>query len=480
MRRSVAGARRRRATALLLAGVLALSVLPVGCTGTSGAGGRVQIDYKESPAEAAARLGKVLAAAKTGDEARDAVYEALARTGVAVKAVNGDPLSITGDRRLTLWLFQEQANNLTLDLVEHQGWTLATFTQAIAEHPEGPGAGLVEKAPETFGILLREWAAEAARNPDDPSSFAPLLLAEISKARGGHSDFTTGTITPDQVELTYFELTVLTAGAFASEDVGSTSWRDTPAGSPLASILDAVASPFAVQKAYAEDPCSFIADQWGKDADTFGRKGLDKIYNLATGKVGDWMTSRGMGDLVGGMKSLAGPMKWANLLFSYISLYGGFSITVDWEPDPTHYLGFDGGHGNEKLKVTATVSVRPQADDATLKCLKFAGIDKPTSDSVKNARVQWIPLSRHAEAREDGPARRRPGRERVRAGRRRLRQGHALPDDVQGEGRQGQGARQAQEGPDRHPGRRHDLQARPVARSWPPRCSAAPRAASPR
>ena len=392
MRGSVGGARRRRATALLLAGVLILSVLPVGCTGTSGAGGRVQIDYKESPAAAAARLGKTLAAAKTGDEARNAVYEALARTGVAVKAVNGDPLSITGDRRLTLWLFQEQANNLTLDLVEHQGWTLATFTQAISEHPEGPGAGLVEKAPEAFGILLREWAAEAARNPDDPSSFAPLLLAEISKARGGHSDFTTGTITPDQVELTYFELTVLTAGAFASEDLGSTSWRDTPAFSPVASILDAAASPFALQKAYADDPCSFIKDSWGKDADNFGRKGLDKIYNVATGKVGDWLTSRGMGDLVGGMKSLAGPMKWANLLFSYISLYGGFSITVDWDPDPTHYLGFEQGHGNEKLKVTATVSVRPQADDATLKCLKFAGIDKPTSESVKNARVQWIPL----------------------------------------------------------------------------------------
>jgi len=393
MRSGSGRAKVRFVSVLLVSALLTLSLLPTGCAGIGGgSGGRVQVDYKESPAKAAERLGRVLAAAKTGDEARDAVYESLARTGVAVKSVSGDPLSITGDRRLTLWLYQEQANNLALDLVEHQGWTLTTFTQAICEHPEGPGAALAEKAPEAFGVLLREWAAEAARNPDDPSSFAPLLLAEMSKARGGRSDFMTGLTTPDEVELTYFELMVLTAGAFASEDIGSTSQHDMPAGPALASLIEAAASPFAVEEARAEDPCSFIKDSWGKDADNFGRKGLDKIWGTATGRVGDWLTGKGMGDLVGGMKSLAGPMKWANLLFSYISLYGGFSITVDWEPDPTHYLGYDGGHGNEKLKVTATVSVRPQADDATLKCLKFAGIDKPTSDSVKNARVEWIEL----------------------------------------------------------------------------------------
>jgi hypothetical protein len=175
--------------------------------------------------------------------------------------------------------------------------------------------------------------------------------------------------------------------------VGSTSWRDTPAGSAVASLLDAAAAPFAVEEARAEDPCSFIKDTWGKDADNFGRKGLDKIWGTATGKVGDWLTGKGMGDLVGGMKSLAGPMKWANLLSNFISLYGGYSIDVKWDPSPTHWLAYDGGHGNVKLKLTATVSVRPQADDATLKCLKFAGIDKPTSDSVKNARVEWIELS---------------------------------------------------------------------------------------
>ena len=350
------------------------------------------IDYQESPAVAAVRLGKTLAGAHTGDEARAAVYEALARSGVAVKSAAGDVLASTGDRKLTLWLFQEQADNLALDLVENQGWTLTLLTQAIAEHPEGPGAALAE-APEAVGMVLREWAAEAARNPDDPSSFAPLLLAQMAMERGGASDFTAGTIVSDDIELTYFELEILTAGAFASEDAGATSWRETPVGSFFGAVTGAVSSLFVPDVALADDPCSFIKDSWGKDADNFGRKGLDKIWSVATGKVGDWMTTKGMGDLVGGMKGLAGPMKWVNLLSNMLSLYGGYSIELKWDPSPTHYLGYDGGHGNEKLKLTATVSVRPQADDATLKCLKFAGIDRPTSDSVKNARVQWIPLS---------------------------------------------------------------------------------------
>jgi hypothetical protein len=388
-------ANARRATSVLLAAMLAFALFPVGCTSGGTAGRRVQVDYKESPAKAAARLGKVLSAAKTADEARAAVYESLARTGLAVKTPAGDLLAMPGDRAHTTWVFQEQADNLTLDFLESQGWTAATFTHAISEHPEGPGATLVEKAPEAFGVLLREWAAAGAAAPDDPSSFAPLLLAELAKARGLGSDFTTGTIRPDQIVLTYFEVMVLTSGAFAPDGpaAGTSALPGTDALSTLpAAEAWAALSPFAPAVAYAEDPCSFIKEAWGKDADNFGRKGLDKIWGTATGKVGDWLTGRGMGDLVGGMKSLAGPMKWANLLSNFISLYGGYSIELKWDPSPTHYLGNDGQHGNEKLKVTATVSVRPQADDATLKCLKFAGIDKPTSDSVKNARVQWIPL----------------------------------------------------------------------------------------
>jgi hypothetical protein len=383
----------RAITALLLASLLALSLLPVGCIG-GGAGGKTPVDYSESPAKAAARLGATLAAAKTADEARPAVYEALARSGLAVKDASGTVLAATGERAHTAWVFQEQADNLTLDYLEGQGWTVATFTQLVAEHPEGPGAALL-KAPDTFGVLLREWAVAGAAAPEDPSSFAPLLLAELAKARGLGSDFTTGTIRPEQIMLTYFEVMVLTSGAFAPD--GPAAGTSALPGTDALSAEGAFASfsPFAPASAYAAEsnPCSFIKDEWGKEADNFGRKGLDKIWGTAMGKAGDWLTGRGMGDLVSGMKSLQGPMKWANLLSNFISLYGGYSITVDWEPDPTHYLGYDGGHGNEKMKVTATVSVRPQADDATLDCLKWAGIDKPKEDSVKNARVEWIELS---------------------------------------------------------------------------------------
>jgi hypothetical protein len=384
-------ANARRATSVLLAGVLVFALFPIGCTTGGGSGGRVQVDYKESPAKAAARLGKVLSAAKTTDEARAAIYESLARTGLAVKTPAGDLMAMPGDRAHTAWVFQEQADNLTLDFLEGQGWTAATFAQAISEHPEGPGPALAEKAPETVGVLLREWAAAGAAAPDDPSSFAPLLLAELAKARGLGSDFTTGTIRPDQIVLTYFEVMVLTSGAFAPDGPAAGSLLPVDGGAPSALL-----APFAVEKAYAEDsnPCSFIKDQWGKDADNFGRKGLDKLWGTAMGKAGDWLTGRGMGDLVGGMKSLQGPMKWANLLTNFISLYGGYSIEIKWDPQTPHWVGYDGGHGTTgKLKVTATVSVRPQGDKATLDCLKWAGVDKPKEDSVKNARVQWVPLS---------------------------------------------------------------------------------------
>jgi hypothetical protein len=385
----------RAATALLLAAALAVALLPLGCS--SGGGGRTSIDYAESPAKAAVRLGQTLAAAKTADEARPAIYEALARSGLAVKDASGTVLAATGARAHTAWVFQEQADNLTLDYLEDQGWTAATFTQAVAEHPEGPGAALL-KAPDTFGMLLREWAAAGAAAPEDPSSFAPLLLAELARARGLGSDFTTGTIRPEQIVLTYFEVMVLTSGAFAPDGpaAGTSALPGTDALAALSAAKGVASlSPFAPTAAYAEgsNPCSFIKDTWGKDADNFGRKGLDKVWGTAMGKVGDWLSSKGMEDLVGGMKSLAGPMKWANLLTNFISLYGGYSIDVKWDPSPTHYLGYDGGHGNVKLKLTATVSARPQADNATLDCLKWAGVDKPKEDSIKNARVEWIELS---------------------------------------------------------------------------------------
>ena len=109
-------------------------------------------------------------------------------------------------------------------------------------------------------------------------------------------------------------------------------------------------------------------------------------------KVKDWLGTKGDGSLGSSLGKAAGVLKIANLLTSLMAMYGGYSLTLTWDPSNPHYLGYDGGHGDPKLTVTANVSTRPQADDATLACLKFLGIEKPDSESVKDTTVQWIPL----------------------------------------------------------------------------------------
>lgn len=379
---------------LLLAALLvATSVIPAGCTGSSPGttGARLQpvsIDFKETPAQAAERLALAMTKAKSVDELRPAAYEALARTGIAVRTIKGDYLAKTGSRTLSLWLFEEQANNLTLDFLEHQGWTLRVFTQAVAEHPEGPGKALL-KRPETLGVLLREWAVAAEKSPDDPDAFAPLLLAKIAQARGGGSDFTKGTIQPDQVELTYLEIMILTAGAFAAP-ASTKGSADLELPSNTAGSI--AWNPLAPSVAYA-NPCSWIEEKWGKGAQDFAEEGGGAIFEQGMDKVRDWLSGVGDGTLAGAMKTVGSVFKAANFLTSMIALYGGYSLTMTWNPEKAHYLGYDGGHGNKTIEVIANVSTRPQGDDATLDCLKWAGVEKPKSDSAKECTVEWLSLS---------------------------------------------------------------------------------------
>ena len=382
---------------LVVLALLSASLVPVGCSG-SGSAARAQkptavtIDYAESPAAAADRLAQAMVAAKTVDELRPAAYEALARTGVAVRTPEGEDLAKTGERALSLWLFDEMADNLTLDFLEHQGWTLASFTQAIAEHPEGPGEGLL-KRPETLGMLLRYWAEEAEKSPQDPEAFAPLLLARIAQLRGGGSDYTTGTIRPDQVELTYLEIEILTAGAFKSPAATGAA-RQVPQPMLAARRSTAAWSAFAPAEAYAEDnPCAWIEQKWGKEAQDFGEEGAGKLFDKALDKVKDWLGGVGDGGLSGSMSKAASAMKWTNFLTNMISLYGGYSLKLTWDPAEPHYLGADAGHGDAFFEITANVSTRPVADDATLACLKWAGVEKPTNESIKDCNVQWVPLS---------------------------------------------------------------------------------------
>lgn len=392
----------RRIVALLTALVLMAATLP-GCgdrppaADTVAAARPITIDYAESPAEAATRLADALLAATTLEGIRPAAYEALARTGVAVTTAAGDVLAPAGSRAVSLWLFEQQADNLSLDFIEHQGWTLETFTQAVATAPEGPGAGLLEQ-PQALGMMLREWAAVAAEVPDDPNAFAPLLLAALARARGGSADFTTGEIAPSQIELSYLEIMILTAGAFEAPPGGQSMAPSSGGHAAAAAGGRPVSFPLsllAAEPAYAAEsnPCSWIQEKWGKTAGDLAEEGTQSLLDKALEKVGDWLSGKGEAQLAGDMKLAGAAFKWANWLTSLIAMYGGYSLTVTWDPSPTHWLGYDGGHGNVKLTVTANVSTRPAGDQATLDCLKYAGIDKPSQETVKDCEVSWQALS---------------------------------------------------------------------------------------
>jgi len=354
----------------------------------------IDIDYAESPAAAAERLANSLASATTADQIRPAAYEALARSGIAIKN-SSEFFAKTGQRAIKRWLLPSQADNLALDFLEHQGWTLSELTRSVAEYPSGPGPDLL-KRPETLGMLLREWTAIAKQSPAHPEAFAPLLLARIAQIRGGGSDFTQGKIVPEQVELSYFELMILTAGTFK----GLPQSQDSKQLSHAVSVLDCVTSwsaAFLVRPAYADggDPCSWFKDNIGKGGDAeaaqdFAEEGVGWMMDKALKKTGDWLKTVGDGALAKSLGQTVSVFKLANLLTSMISMYGGHSLTLTWEPSKPHYLGNE--HGNASMKIIANVSTRPLADDATLACLKFFGIEKPTSDSMKDTTVEWVSL----------------------------------------------------------------------------------------
>jgi len=354
----------------------------------------ITIDYKDSPAVAAERLAKALTSATTADDIRPAAYEALARSGITIKSP-AEVYAKTGPRVVKRWLLPSQADNLSLDFLEHQGWTLAELTRAVAEFPDGPGPALL-KRPETLGMLLREWAAIAKQSPDNPEAFAPLLLARISEIRGRGSDFTQGKIVPEQIELSYFELMILTAGAFKGLPQIQASRQSSSAASVLAGATSWWTS-FLVQPACADggDPCSWFKDNIGKGGDAeaaqdFAEEGFGALMDKALDKTGDWLKTVGDGALAKSLGQTVSVFKLANLLTSMISMYGGHSLTLTWEPAKPHYLGNE--HGDVSMKIIATVSTRPLADDATLACLKFLGIEKPTSDSMKDTIVEWVSL----------------------------------------------------------------------------------------
>lgn len=379
--------------------VVAMLVPMLVLSGCTGAGGDVPggsggpagnpatvIDYGEAPTVAAARLASAMAAADSPELLRPLAEEALARTGMAVvRTVDAadQPLAPIGPRDLGMPLSRYQVQNLVLDHLEGQGWTLADLTHAIAEHPAGPGAALLER-PTAIGRLLREWVLLAEAAPTDPESFAPLLLAGLARARGGPADFTTGPIRAEAVPLSTLELALLTGGAMRSGSPATAGTAGSGAGR--------MAAPAVLPAADDKGPCAAIEKALGKEAQDFAEEGSGGLFDKATKRVRDWLSKKGDGALAGGMKSVGGVLQIANLLTSLMAMYGGYSLTLSWDPAKPHYLGYDGGHGDVEMTVTANVSTRPQADDATLACLKFLGIEKPDSEAVKDTTVAWRPL----------------------------------------------------------------------------------------
>ena len=348
---------------------------------------KINIDYTEPQAKAAERLAKALTSAKTADEIRPAAYEALARSGMTIMSPAG-VICQTGPRKIKRWLLPSQADNLALDFLEHQGWTLATLTQAVAEFPDGPGPALL-KRPETLGLVLKEWANIAQQSPDHPEAFAPLLLARIAQIRGGGSDFTQEKFVPEQVELTYLELMVFTAGAFKSIPQNQGFIQSPDAKSVLAGLVSRGASLIA-QPAYAGNFCSWFKDNIGDTAQDFAESGIGFLMDQAMEKVGGWLEKVGDGALAKGLSHAGGALKITNFLTSMISMYGGLSLKMTWDPAKPHYLGNE--HGDTAMWITAHVSTRPLADDATLACLKYIGIEQPSSDSAKDTVVEWVAL----------------------------------------------------------------------------------------
>ncbi|WP_448873409.1 hypothetical protein [Desulfobulbus propionicus] len=365
---------------------------------------KINIDYTESSSAAAERLATSLTSATTADAIRPAAYEALARSGIAVKS-SSEVIAATGPRIIKRWLMPTQADNLALDFLEHQGWTLSELTRAVAEYPNGPGPALL-KRPETLGILLREWVAMAKQSPADPEAFAPLLLARIAQIRGGGSDFTQGPIIPEQIELSYLELMLFTAGAYKGLPPQQTPVRLSRAAS-LLECATSWSTSLLVPSAHAagNNPCTWVKDNVGKNetaeaAQDFTEEGVGWMMDKALDRTGKWLDSLGDGILGKTLGQAAGLLKITNLLTSMISMYGGYGLTLTWDPAKPHYLGHE--HGNAFMHITATVSARPLADDATLACLKFLGIEKTTSDSMKDTTVEWVSLygtPKHAVAK---------------------------------------------------------------------------------
>ena len=361
-------------------------------------------DVSETPGEAAARIAKALAAARTLEEARPLVLEVLARCGAPVQTASGDLRAQAVEPALDSWFFDFQADNLALDHIQSQGLTMEQLARSMAECPV-EGADFWAD-PIVLREFLRQMWLAADADPTDPRSFGPLLLAELAARHDPADDMTSGTADTRGYPMSYLEILVFSLSAQRGlpgrDEVGMSGV--SPERSRLAQVKTVDCGPGSGQEglpmsfvgracAGESNPCSWIEQAWGKDIKDFVGGGVGLGTDLALGKTAEAATRLAGEGVQKGAQAAASAIGYVTAFVSLVGTMGGYSLEVKPEPAKAHYYGAGPpSHGNLTVKFVAHVSSRPVADRDLQSCLEWAGVELPDEKSAENAIVRWVGL----------------------------------------------------------------------------------------
>lgn len=417
---SRSAARVRRLTALVLVPLMIVSLLPVGCSQSGASVSREIVpDLNEGPAVAAARLAKALKGAKTLDEARPAVREILARAGITVRAKGGAVVAHPTSPTVDVRYFEFQADNLSLDHIERQGFTMAQLAQCLAESP-AEGAAYWQD-PVVLRRFLRGMVEAAKAQPNAPQSFGPLVLEELVRSRETSSSLLDESLDPSAFPMTYLEMLMFCTSVVRGLGPRSTSALPAAGGSgevamtdPVPVRVDPLASALllAPTPAYAlsSNPCEWLGDMVGKDVKDIRQGSGAAAMDTALEDIAE-TAAEGMSDFAGtATKWTTASVGWITALISLVLTQGGFSIVIEPQPAVGHYYWSKPEHGDLKTKFVARVSSRPVTDKDLQACLEWIGVELPDEKSAEDATVHWVPLygikgspgTEHGEVSTDG------------------------------------------------------------------------------
>ena len=344
-----------------------------------------EVDKKAGIKANAERLAKELANAHTIGEARPAALEALAWSGLRVvkdKKVVVPPVAPLVPLRIPSVV----ADNLALQHIDRQGYSLVQIGTMIAEHPAAGPQLAVLKDGRLLLEVLRRSLGRALNQPNDPTSFVPIYISNSIMARH-HTHIQASQTKPEEITLTTLDLLMWSA---AHRRSGVHPKKVAPG--KRASLRDLFVPP-----AYAKGgPCDWIQDEFGDEMSEFVKGeittiaggALDAGWEAVLDKLGG--AARDAADK--GMKGMGMALSWVTMLVSLVGMYGGYSIKVDPDPSKTHMCHPDGEGGpppGQKVHFIAKVSSKPIMDDRLQRCLDLMGVDLPNEDSAKNCKVRW-------------------------------------------------------------------------------------------